>query len=219
MLLSSVNGKRRCFSLPRVLLRTGKVMASHSSRVQRNGWYDVSKMVLIGACGGAVGCGSNGEQGTSMLVSATSTAATSTAVTSSEQSSSAAASTSASASVPGSTAAPSASVPADVPAWGEIYYLINQTCAAASCHVPNYIPPDLSDAKNDLYEILTGTSIMRCAGAPLVVPGDPASSALIQVVKHECGTLVMPLGCTEPICIVDSSLQMLTTWIAAGAPR
>jgi hypothetical protein len=115
---------------------------------------------------------------------------------------------------------PEATVPLeDVPTYGEIYYMVNLTCANIVCHVPFYFPPDLSDANGDQYDILMATLVEQCGGIPLVTPGDPANSAILKVTRHECGDLVMPKGCTDADCIGEEKRTALTTWIAAGAPR
>jgi hypothetical protein len=114
--------------------------------------------------------------------------------------------------------APSGSLE-DVPSYGEIYYMINLTCANVVCHVPGYFMPDLSDANNDQYEILMNTHIEQCGGAPLVKPGDPDGSAIIMVTHQQCVELAMPKDCTDPVCIAPEKVEALRAWIAAGAPR
>lgn len=128
--------------------------------------------------------------------------------------------------VPVPTAAPTSDpVPAptvdleDVPSYGEVYYMINLTCANVVCHVPGYFMPDLSDANNDQYDILMNTYVEQCGGAPLVKPGDPDGSAIIMVTHQQCAELAMPKDCTDPVCIAPEKVEMLRTWIAAGAPR
>lgn len=103
--------------------------------------------------------------------------------------------------------------------FGDVYYIINLRCANVICHTPIYYPPDLSDINNDLYDTLTTWTVMKCGGLPMVEPGDSANSAMIQVIKGECGDLIMPQGCVDPICISQDELDTLATWIDAGAPR
>lgn len=118
------------------------------------------------------------------------------------------------------TAAPRPIIPPeDVPTYGEIYYMVNLTCANIVCHVPLYFEPDLSDANNDQYDILMTRIVEQCGNLPLVKPFEPENSAILKVTKHECGDLAMPKGCTDPDCIGEEKRTALYNWIAAGAPR
>jgi hypothetical protein len=101
--------------------------------------------------------------------------------------------------------------------YSDFAFTLLLTCATASCHTPNYIKPDLSDTNHDLYTVLTTTMVSRCGGAPLVKPGDAANSAMVKLVQHQCGAFVMPQGCTDPVCISDTDLNSITSWINAGA--
>jgi mono/diheme cytochrome c family protein len=49
---------------------------------------------------------------------------------------------------------------------------------------------------------------------PVVVPGDPEKSLLIQVVKHTDPRLKMPLGGKK---LTDAQIEDLSAWVAAGA--
>ena len=103
------------------------------------------------------------------------------------------------------------------PTYYEIDYLFGLTCATASCHTPIYIPPDLTNATGDLYDILTTQPIEQCENQPLVVPGDIDNSAMMMLMYGQCSEFVMPLGCTEPPCLFESYIEQFAHWIQAGA--
>jgi hypothetical protein len=106
----------------------------------------------------------------------------------------------------------------------------NAGCGTTTCHGGRY-EPELSWAgpKNDatLYQALTTQTSPLCGGAVLVVPGEPASSALVKILKGECdpimGTLAsrMPLSCdADPEfgnCITPDQIAVIEQWIADGA--
>jgi hypothetical protein len=127
----------------------------------------------------------------------------------------------ASSAAPSATSSATAAVSSAAPGvkYSDFAFTLLLTCATASCHTPNYFKPDMSDSNGDLYTVLTTTMVARCGGAPLVKPGDAANSAIVKVVKHECGTFVMPPGCTDAVCISDTDLESITSWINAGALR
>jgi hypothetical protein len=103
--------------------------------------------------------------------------------------------------------------------FGDVSYFILLSCATPSCHTPNYQPPDLSDFNSDLVSVMTNKSIERCGNAPLVKPGDAAGSALVMILKRECPNLIMPVGCSAPVCIEQEKLEAIASWINAGALR
>jgi hypothetical protein len=41
---------------------------------------------------------------------------------------------------------------------------------------------------------------------------------LLELVQHQCGTFVMPDGCTTNPCISAADIATITAWIQAGAP-
>jgi hypothetical protein len=98
--------------------------------------------------------------------------------------------------------------------------ILYSSCAQGACHVPGYQPPDLSNSKGNLYELLTKTPISHCGNLMLVVPGVPAQSALLKIVKHQCANgWVMPPLVPENPTIDQSDVAALESWIAAGAPH
>jgi hypothetical protein len=71
---------------------------------------------------------------------------------------------------------------------------------------------------SSLYATLTKTSVRQCGSDDLVVPGDTANSALLELLNHKCGTFVMPEGCKTTPCFSSADMATITAWIQAGAP-
>ena len=102
------------------------------------------------------------------------------------------------------------------------------TCSAAPCHGKNGMAPPgrpLELPSNDdqlLYTNLTTYVSTACGNLKLVVPCDPAQSAILKILTGPCGaTPRMPYMCNGPDgnCIPDEYIAALTQWIANGAPR
>lgn len=101
-------------------------------------------------------------------------------------------------------------------------------CAAASCHgVHGVAPPDHplelppSDEQKLYNNLLTYVS-KACSNTKLVVPCNPAGSALVTILKGGCGTTPrMPYGCSTQAgdCIPDEYIAAVSQWIAQGAKR
>ena len=60
------------------------------------------------------------------------------------------------------------------------------------------------------YSLAGGSS-----GGPVIIPGDPPGSELLKRITGEVGP-VMPLN--GPPFLTDQEIQLITAWIAAGAP-
>ena len=99
-------------------------------------------------------------------------------------------------------------------------------CASADCHgTGGNAPPgdnlDLTD-NDQLYTHLTTHVSKPCNNMKVVVPGKPAESALVSLLKGPCGTTPrMPLGCVEALdnCIPNEYIAAVSQWIANGAPH
>jgi hypothetical protein len=119
-------------------------------------------------------------------------------------------------------AQPSAPLPATSVTFNQIADagILYQSCAQGACHVPDYQAPDLSNSKGDLFQILTKTPVTRCGNQVLVVPGVPAQSAILKLVRHQCanGWVMPPLVPQNPT-IDESDVKAIESWIAAGAPH
>ena len=101
----------------------------------------------------------------------------------------------------------------------EFSYRLAVTCGNIICHLPNYNPPDYSNRDGTLYDTLLTWRVAQCDDAPIVVPGDPDASAMIRLVKRQCGSLFMPTTC-EPDrnpCIYPDELEVFESWIRGGA--
>ena len=96
--------------------------------------------------------------------------------------------------------------------------LINKTCATADCHGGKERPSLSNTNPTTLYNTLKSTSVRQCGSDRLATPNDPANSALLELVQHQCGTFVMPDGCMMNPCISTADIATITAWIQAGAP-
>ena len=73
-----------------------------------------------------------------------------------------------------------------------------------------------------LYANLTSYVSKACNNQKLVMPGNPAQSALITILSGPCGmTPRMPYGCSadDGNCIPDEYIAAVSRWIANGAPQ
>jgi hypothetical protein len=110
----------------------------------------------------------------------------------------------------------------DAVPWGDVYFIVNMSCGRVICHVPapnGASTLDLSDINNDQHMLLMTTHVPQCDGDPLVTPGDPSKSALIKLVKKECGAFVMPQDClpADATCLPQADIDTLSKWITQGA--
>jgi hypothetical protein len=70
-----------------------------------------------------------------------------------------------------------------------------------------------------LYGTLTSKTVAKCSGEALVVPNDPAASALYDVLTGGCGKFFMPPACTSAPCGTADNIKLVETWIKSGAPN
>jgi hypothetical protein len=95
--------------------------------------------------------------------------------------------------------------------------IIGQRCALPACHGGGR-SPKLTNSSS-LYQTLTSTTVMACAGNALVKPSDPTNSALLMLPNWECKDLTMPQGCVDMPCLAADELKTISDWIQAGAPN
>jgi hypothetical protein len=96
-----------------------------------------------------------------------------------------------------------------------------------SCHVVGGASPPsnplILSIDGQLYTNLTTHISKDCGNNPVVNPGKPNQSALVQILKGPCSavTLRMPLGCTDDQgnCIPADYIAAIAQWIANGAPQ
>ncbi len=74
-----------------------------------------------------------------------------------------------------------------------------------------------------LYNRLTKTVVKDCGNNPIVTPGDPSKSALLEILQMDCSAKVprMPPGCVpgDSGCVPPEYIAALTQWISDGAPE
>jgi hypothetical protein len=96
--------------------------------------------------------------------------------------------------------------------------LVQTTCADADCHGGKERPSLLNTNPATLYNTLINTAVRQCGSDRLATANDPANSALLELVQHQCGAFVMPEGCMANPCIDADAIATITAWIQAGAP-
>ena len=113
--------------------------------------------------------------------------------------------------------------------------IIGANCATKDCHVNmkgQHVNLHNTDGK--LYERLVSTTMTitgaagACAMDPIVVPGDPNNSLIMKMIveddsgRMDCGKR-MPDDCPDPqkkiVCLTDAQIEVIRSWIAAGAPQ
>ncbi|HEX5097947.1 MAG TPA: hypothetical protein VFV94_00535 [Polyangiaceae bacterium] len=113
--------------------------------------------------------------------------------------------------------------------------VIGANCATKDCHVNmkgQHVNLHNTDGK--LYERLVSTTMTitgaagACAKDPVVIPGDPDNSLIIKMIieddsgRKDCGKR-MPDDCPDPqkkiVCLTDPQIDVIRSWIAAGAPQ
>jgi hypothetical protein len=100
---------------------------------------------------------------------------------------------------------------------GVATYLAGRCATSTACHGTGAREVVLrGDA---LYRTLLEGTVEKCSGQPMVVPGDPAGSAIYNVLAGGCGTFLMPPQCRPGPCGTLADRQMIETWIASGAPE
>ena len=106
----------------------------------------------------------------------------------------------------------------DTVTFASVAAIVQATCGATNCHGRRERPTLTNANLTTLYTTLTGTAVQQCGSDHLAKANDKANSALLELVQHQCGTFVMPDGCTDNPCIDAASLATITAWIDAGAP-
>lgn len=76
---------------------------------------------------------------------------------------------------------------------------------------------------SQLFKSLTTTVAKDCGNNPIVTPGDPTKSALLEILQGDCSvkTPRMPPGCVDgdSSCVPPEYITALSQWISAGAPE
>jgi hypothetical protein len=97
----------------------------------------------------------------------------------------------------------------------------NPPCNGAACHGGGGSGLSLPTSNDSqLYTNLTSTVVKDCGNNPVVNPGKPDQSALIEVLSMDCDTTVtrMPRGCTaDDNCVPQEYIDAVAQWIANGA--
>ncbi len=96
--------------------------------------------------------------------------------------------------------------------------IVQTQCGSSSCHGGRQNPKLTNSNLSTLYSTLTGTGVSQCGNDHLVTKSDAANSALLELEQHQCGTFIMPRGCTQNPCFSAADTATITNWIAAGAP-
>jgi hypothetical protein len=75
---------------------------------------------------------------------------------------------------------------------------------------------------SQLFKNLTATVVKDCGNHPVVTPGDPSKSALLQIIQGDCSmkTPRMPPGCVDGDagCVPPDYVAAVAQWISDGAP-
>lgn len=95
-------------------------------------------------------------------------------------------------------------------------YLMGYCATSTACHGTG--AREIVFLGDDLFALLMEHTVPRCNGQPLVVPNEPAGSALYNVLTGGCGNFRMPPGCTRAPCGTDENLGVVESWIQSGAP-
>lgn len=114
--------------------------------------------------------------------------------------------------------------PAPTGTFSAIYPLIFPVTTRAQCNFCHSLPPNdksngklsMGEDKATAYAALMGktSTSSKCRGKQYIVPGNPDASLFLQkLASPPCGGH-MPLG-GDPL--PDDQLEMVRTWIAAGA--
>ncbi len=96
-------------------------------------------------------------------------------------------------------------------------------CDGACCHgaAAEITPLNLTPRGPELVASLTSTVSEKCNNLPIVDPGNPEGSALVVLMKEDCGGIArMPAGCLPGEgggCVPDPYIEAIEQWIADGA--
>jgi hypothetical protein len=107
-----------------------------------------------------------------------------------------------------------------VPTWSSIHgEVIAPSCAVPGCHVgaTAFNGLDFADEARAYELLVSGSTTLVSCGGPLLTPGDPAASYVFAKMEgalpSSCGSRMPPTG------LCRSTLEVIRTWIEAGAPR
>lgn len=104
------------------------------------------------------------------------------------------------------------------PTFASVAEIMRVNCAFPACHGGGPESQDLVFTDpTTLYGSLTSKVVAECDSNILVVPNDPANSALLKLPTWQCKDLVMPKGCIDDPCLTSAELDAITTWISTGA--
>jgi hypothetical protein len=96
-------------------------------------------------------------------------------------------------------------------------------CTGSDCHAGSEHTPMQLVIDDSLYSYLTTHVSTGCCNLKVVDPGYPARSAIIRVLKGECGEISqMPNRCIpgpNGDCLPVNYVTAIEQWIAAGAPQ
>jgi hypothetical protein len=104
------------------------------------------------------------------------------------------------------------------PTFAGVAEIMRVNCGFPACHGGGPESQDLvfTDPAT-LYGSLTSKVVTECDSNVLVVPNDPANSAILKLPTWQCRDLVMPKGCIDDPCLTSAELDTITTWISTGA--
>jgi hypothetical protein len=117
----------------------------------------------------------------------------------------------------------------------QVLDIIGTNCATKECHVNMKMQHvNLHNTDGMLYQRLVSTTTTipgaagGCAKDPVVIPGDPDNSLIMKMIieddagRMDCGKR-MPDDCPDPdkkiVCLSDAQIEIIRSWIAAGAPQ
>jgi len=117
----------------------------------------------------------------------------------------------------------------------QVLDIIGASCATKDCHVNMKMQHvNLHNTDGMLYQRLVSTTMSipgaagACAKDPLVIPGDPDNSLIMKMIiedetgRKDCGKR-MPDDCPSQMlmtkCLTDPQIEIIRSWIAAGAPQ
>lgn len=95
--------------------------------------------------------------------------------------------------------------------------ILEMSCGHLSCHGGGEEGQDLVLTGEGLHQTLLTRMVEPCNDKPLVVPNDPANSALVMLPTWQCNDFVMPQGCIDDVCLPAADMATITAWIQAGA--
>jgi hypothetical protein len=117
--------------------------------------------------------------------------------------------------------------------WPTTEERIGRSCGKSNCHGGKELLCLAKDADRDpnggtncdggsLYDTLRSKKVSPCGNVPLVNPGNPEQSALLMLVKRQCGSFVMPDDCPPEssgavTCWPEEDILQVGTWIENGA--